>query len=208
MAWACRWSERRSVQGLFRLATLPELFPVSFPGVKTSRDGFLVDTDLNRLKARINDYFNADLSHEEIARRYPGVMKTTAAVQRPRSVRHSAHTRGGPDEAELSSVSPIGLSIIAGCIGKGDSEAAGSRSGLIIGHMCLRGECLAVCGAHRSHVGIGRLPKRALHIGCLDPTWIVAALACFPLGYVTTASEPMGTARNAVLTCRLRHSGI
>ena len=29
---------------------LPDLFPTSFPGVKTSRDGFLVDVDLDRLK--------------------------------------------------------------------------------------------------------------------------------------------------------------
>ena len=34
----------------FDWPALPELFPVSFPGVTTSRDGFLVDTDLDRLK--------------------------------------------------------------------------------------------------------------------------------------------------------------
>ena len=36
----------------FDWPALPDLFPVSFPGVKTSRDGFLVDTDLDRLRAR------------------------------------------------------------------------------------------------------------------------------------------------------------
>ena len=64
--------------GWFDWPSLPDLFPVSFPGVKTSRDGFLVDVDLDRLKARIADYFDARLSHEEITRRYPAVMKTTA----------------------------------------------------------------------------------------------------------------------------------
>ena len=64
----------------FDWPTLPDLFPVSFPGVKTSRDRFLVDTDIDRLRARAADYFNAALSHEEIARRYPGVMKTTARL--------------------------------------------------------------------------------------------------------------------------------
>ena len=39
--------------------SLPDLFPASFPGVKTSRDSFLVDVDLNRLKARLSDYFNS-----------------------------------------------------------------------------------------------------------------------------------------------------
>ena len=43
---------------------LPELLPVSFPGVKTSRDGFLVDVDLERLKARVTEYFDKALSHK------------------------------------------------------------------------------------------------------------------------------------------------
>ncbi len=82
----------------FDWPALPELFPVSFPGVKTSRDGFLVDTDLERLKARITDYFDPALSHEEIARRYPAVMKTTARFD-PRAVRETLLARGGPDES-------------------------------------------------------------------------------------------------------------
>ena len=59
---------------------LPDLLPTSFPGVKTSRDGFLVDVDLGRLKQRVSDYFDANLNHEQIARRYPAVMKSTATV--------------------------------------------------------------------------------------------------------------------------------
>ena len=82
----------------FNWPALPDLFPRSFPGVKTSRDGFLVDTDLERLKTRIADYFDAGLSHEEITRRYPGVMKTTAGFN-ARSVRDSLLSRGGPIEA-------------------------------------------------------------------------------------------------------------
>ena len=82
----------------FDWPALPDLFPASFPGVKTSRDGFLVDTDLDRLKGRIADYFDAGLSHEEIARRYPGVMKTTARFD-ARSVRDALLSRGGPHES-------------------------------------------------------------------------------------------------------------
>ena len=85
-------------EGWFDWPSLPDLFPVSFPGVKTSRDGFLVDTDLDRLKARVADYFDASLSHDEIARRYPGVMKTTAQFD-ARTVRDTLLARGGPDEA-------------------------------------------------------------------------------------------------------------
>ncbi len=39
--------------------SLPDLFPMSFPGVKTSRDSFLVDIDLDRLKARLSTYFKS-----------------------------------------------------------------------------------------------------------------------------------------------------
>ena len=81
--------------GWFDWPALPDLFPVSFPGVKTSRDGFLVDVDRDRLRARIADYFDAGLSHEEIARRYPGVMKATARFD----ARAALLKRGGPDEA-------------------------------------------------------------------------------------------------------------
>ena len=76
---------------------LPDLFPTSFPGVKTSRDGFLVDVDLDRLKQRVADYFDANLSHEDITRRYPGVMKSTAQFD-ARAVRDALLRRGGPAE--------------------------------------------------------------------------------------------------------------
>ena len=82
----------------FDWPSLPDLFPVSFPGVNTARDGFLVDVDPDRLKARIGDYFDAGLSHEEIARRYPGMMKTTTRFD-ARAVRDTLLKRGGPDEA-------------------------------------------------------------------------------------------------------------
>ena len=82
----------------FDWPALPDLFPASFPGVKTSRDSFLVDVDLSRLKARVTDYFDSELTHEEIARRYPGVMKSTARFN-ARAVRDALLKRGGPDEA-------------------------------------------------------------------------------------------------------------
>ena len=77
---------------------LPDLFQMSFPGVKTSRDSFLVDVDLARLKARVMDYFSPDLSHEEIARRYPSMMSATARYD-ARAVRDALLRRGGPIES-------------------------------------------------------------------------------------------------------------
>ncbi len=81
----------------FDWPSLPDLFPVSFPGVMTGRDGFLIDIDLNRLKTRMIDYFDAAVSHEEIAQRYPGAMKTTPRFD-ARLGRESLLARGGPNK--------------------------------------------------------------------------------------------------------------
>ncbi|MHB9026932.1 MAG: type ISP restriction/modification enzyme [Armatimonadota bacterium] len=54
---------------------LPELFPVSFPGVKTSRDDMLVDIDRERLVARMEKYFDPAVSNEEITRFSPAIME-------------------------------------------------------------------------------------------------------------------------------------
>ena len=79
----------------FEWPALPDLFPVSFPGVQTGRDFFVIDIDLDRLKARIADYFDPALSHEEIARRYPAAMKDTSGFN-ARHVRDALLARGGP----------------------------------------------------------------------------------------------------------------
>ena len=77
----------------FDWPALPDLFPVSFPGVKTSRDGFLVDTDLDQLRARVGDYFDPELSHGEIGQRYPRVMESTARFD-ARATREGLLRRG------------------------------------------------------------------------------------------------------------------
>lgn len=53
---------------------LPELLPVSFAGVKTSRDEFLVDIDRDALKKRIDRYFDLKVSDADLAKNYPTVM--------------------------------------------------------------------------------------------------------------------------------------
>ncbi|MGH2558957.1 MAG: type ISP restriction/modification enzyme [Thermomicrobiales bacterium] len=54
---------------------LPDLFPVSFPGVKTSRDDVVVDVDRDRLIARMEKYFDPMVSHEQMRRIAPGAME-------------------------------------------------------------------------------------------------------------------------------------
>ena len=78
--------------------SVADLFPVSFPGVKTSRDSFLVDVDQNRLRGRVTEYFDSDIRHEEIAQNHPTVMKSTRIFDAGKG-RYALLSRGGPIES-------------------------------------------------------------------------------------------------------------
>ena len=72
---------------------LPELFPVSYPGVKTSRDHFLVDIDREALLARLEKYFDPSVSHEEMGAISPQVMHDGTRFS-ARTVREELQARG------------------------------------------------------------------------------------------------------------------
>ena len=82
----------------FNWPALPDLFPVSFPGVLTARDPLLIDVDLVKLRKRIADYFDVSISDEEIARRYPSAMKSTQRFDAI-TVRNKLLARGGPHDS-------------------------------------------------------------------------------------------------------------
>ena len=85
----------------FGWPALVELFEQSLPGVHTGRDDFLIDTDLSDLRTRVSQYFDSELSNEEIRRRYPAAMRSsTAFAERDAGkVRSSLVSRGGPVES-------------------------------------------------------------------------------------------------------------
>jgi Type ISP C-terminal specificity domain/N-6 DNA Methylase len=56
---------------------LPELFPVSFPGVKTSRDDAVVDVDKERLATRMEQYFDPEIGDSEVRAIAPTAMTST-----------------------------------------------------------------------------------------------------------------------------------
>ena len=78
--------------------SLPDLFPTYFPGVQTKRDSFLIDTDLEKLKQRITEYFNPAVNNGELATKYPASMKSSSGfvVSDAQAVRSSLLARGGP----------------------------------------------------------------------------------------------------------------
>ena len=84
----------------FDWPALPELLPVSFPGVHTGRDRLLLDIDGDRLRGRIANYFDPNWSHEKVERRYPAAMRNSSAfrVSDARKVRDALLARGGPSK--------------------------------------------------------------------------------------------------------------
>ncbi|MGA8030512.1 MAG: type ISP restriction/modification enzyme [Bryobacteraceae bacterium] len=54
---------------------LPDLFPVSFSGIKTARDTFLVDIDREPLVDRLTQYLDSAIPDEGIAQLFPIIMK-------------------------------------------------------------------------------------------------------------------------------------
>ncbi len=72
---------------------LPEPFPKSFPGVKTSRDDLVVDIDKERLTSRMEQYFDPELSDSEVHALMPSAM-TDAARFNARETRRYLVQRG------------------------------------------------------------------------------------------------------------------
>jgi predicted helicase len=56
---------------------LPDLFPVSFPGVKTSRDEMVTHIDKARLVRRMEQYFDPQINDDEMRSIAPSAMQST-----------------------------------------------------------------------------------------------------------------------------------
>jgi Type ISP C-terminal specificity domain/N-6 DNA Methylase len=73
--------------------TLPELFPVSYPGVKTSRDAALVDIDRSALEGRITRYFDSNVEDALIAGEASDLLHEAPGFD-PRATRKQLQSRG------------------------------------------------------------------------------------------------------------------
>src|ERR1019366_8717136 len=62
----------------YKWPLLTELFPISFPGIQTGHDEFLVSIEKDTLSARLEKYFDAEISNEEMRSLFPSVMEDSA----------------------------------------------------------------------------------------------------------------------------------
>ncbi|MGH2347476.1 MAG: N-6 DNA methylase, partial [Chloroflexota bacterium] len=69
--WGYPFAPMRAGDAYAAWPSLEALFPVSYPGVKTSRDDVVVDIDRDRLEARMRRYFDPAIGHEEMRRQIP-----------------------------------------------------------------------------------------------------------------------------------------
>jgi hypothetical protein len=81
------------VKGYFEWPKLPELLSSSFPGVKTSRDDFLIAIDREELDQRLDEYFDPKISDDAIRARYPAVMNPSGRFD-PAKTRQTLLKRG------------------------------------------------------------------------------------------------------------------
>ena len=71
--------------------------------IVTKRDAFLIDIELDKLEARVGEYFNPTFSNVEIGAKFPAAMKSSSGfvVSDADSVRNSLLARGGPIDANF-----------------------------------------------------------------------------------------------------------
>jgi hypothetical protein len=67
---------------------LPDLFPVSFPGVKTSRDFLVVDIDRDRLIERMQQYFDSEISDADFRALVPAAMEDSGRFDAKKTRRY------------------------------------------------------------------------------------------------------------------------
>ena len=73
--------------------SLPDLLPVSFPGVQTCRDDALVAIDRERLVKRMEQYFDPDATDEDVSESTPGLLSNSGTFI-GRKVRSALIERG------------------------------------------------------------------------------------------------------------------
>lgn len=78
--------------------SLPELMPLYWPGVKTSRDDFLVDIDKEQLQGRIKEYFDPALTDDAMMALHPSIM-TSGSRDDAVEIRKILRARGADEHA-------------------------------------------------------------------------------------------------------------
>ena len=83
----------KTESGFYKWPLLTDLFLVSFPGIQTGRDEFLVSIEKSLLMARLEKYFDPEISNEEMRSLFPSVLEDSARYK-AKLVRNELCKRG------------------------------------------------------------------------------------------------------------------
>lgn len=71
------FAPRANATGYLDWPLLPQLFPVSIPGVLTARDDVLVDVDREALERRMRFYFDPQVTNDDLLNTHPSFLRET-----------------------------------------------------------------------------------------------------------------------------------
>ncbi|HEX6122648.1 MAG TPA: type ISP restriction/modification enzyme, partial [Ktedonobacterales bacterium] len=74
--------------------SMPDIFPTYYPGVKTSRDADLVSIDREPLEARMRQYFDPNMTDEQVAQAAPMLMTDASRYEAKATRRELLRTSG------------------------------------------------------------------------------------------------------------------
>ena len=158
---------------------LPELFPVSSPGIKTSRDSLVVDIDRNRLAVRMEQYLGKDATDAEIADAVPGAMESSARFD-PVSTRRTLQEKGfRPWQILRYSYRPFDLRWV---YWEPETKLLDEKRSEYIKQTIFPSACLATQQKCR---GESSAPQLISQAGCLD--LLDRGASCFPAATIDVA---------------------
>jgi len=158
---------------------LPELFPTSFPGIKTSRDTLLVDIDRELLVGRMKQYFGISASDAEIADSVPAAMLDSARFDAAKTRRKLQEKGFRPWQILRYAYRPFDLRWL---YWEPDTKLLDEKRSDYIRQTIFPSECLATQQKSR---GISSSPQVISQPGCLD--LLDRGASCFPAVIIETA---------------------
>lgn len=158
---------------------LPELFPVSSPGIKTSRDSLIVDIDRDRLATRMEQYLGTDATDADIAEAVPCAMESSARFD-PIITRRTLQDKGfRPWQILRYAYRPFDVRWL---YWEPETKLLDEKRSKYIGGAIFPSVCLATQQKCR---GESSAPQLISQAGCLD--LLDRGASCFPAATIDVA---------------------
>jgi hypothetical protein len=159
---------------------LPELFPVSFPGIKTSRDPLVVDIDRDKLEERMILYLGKIATDAEIGDSFPAAMLNSGRFNAAATRRKLQEKGFRPWQVLRYAYRPFDLRWL---YWEPDTKLLDEKRSDYIRQTLFPSECLATQQKSR---GESSSPQLISQPGCLD--LLDRGASCFPAIVIESAT--------------------